>query len=199
MRFPLLAPVLALAIAAPVLGQVRSDSYKFLDAIKSGDGATVMQMLDEPGQRIVNSVDRNSGDGAVHILARNGNVRFLRYVLAKGANPNLLDGQGNTPATLAVQAGSIDTVQALIDYKADLNLGNRQGQTPLILAVLARRADLIHILLDSGANPDKTDTQQGMSARDYAKVDTRFPAALKLIEDSDAKRKPKGAVAGPSL
>lgn len=199
MRFPLLAPVLALAIAAPVLGQARSDSYKFLDAIKNGDGATVMQMLDEPGQRIVNSVDRNSGDGALHILARNGNVRFLRYVLAKGANPNLLDGQGNTAATLAVQAGSIDTVQALIDYKADLNLGNRQGQTPLILAVLARRADLIHILLDAGANPDKTDTQQGMSARDYAKVDTRFPAALKLIEEADAKRKPKGAVAGPSL
>lgn len=199
MRFRLLVPVLALAIAAPALGQSRSDSYKFLDAIKNADGNTVTQMLDEPGQRIINSVDRTTGDAAVHILVKNGNVRFLRYVLARGANPNILDGQGNTAAVLATQSGSAEAVQALIDYKADLNLGNRQGQTPLILAVLARRADLIHILLDAGADPDKTDTLQGMSARDYAKVDTRFPAALKLIEQSDATRKPKGAVSGPTL
>lgn len=199
MRFRFIVPVLALAIASPLFGQVRSDSYKFLDAIRKADGETVSQMLDEPGQRIVNSVDRTTGEGALHILVKNGNVRFLRYVLARGANPNLTDAQGNTAATLAVQSGSVEAVQALVDYKADLNLGNRQGQTPLILAVLARRADMIHILLDAGANPDKTDKLQGMSARDYAKVDTRFPAALKLIEDSDASRKPKGAVSGPTL
>lgn len=199
MRFKLLAPIMALAIVAPVFGQARSDSYKFLDAIKNADGDTVTQMLDEPGQRIINSVDRTTGEGAVHILVKNGNIRFLRYILARGANPNLPDGAGNTAATLAVQTGFVEGVQALADYHADFNIGNRQGQTPLILAVLARRADMIHILLEAGANPDKADALQGMSARDYAKVDTRFPAALKLIEEGDAKRKPKSAVSGPSL
>lgn len=199
MRMVRFLPVLALLIAGPALGQQRSDSYKFLDAIQKADGDTVMQMLDEPGQRIIDSTDRITGDGALHIVVKNGNLRFLRYLLAKHANPNIADGKGNTPAILAVQAGFVEAVQALADYHADFNVGNRQGQTPLIMAVLGRRPDMIRILLDAGADPDKADSLQGMSARDYATQDTRFPAALKLIQDADSTRKSKGAVAGPKL
>lgn len=199
MRFVALVPALALILAAPALGQSRSDSYKFLDAVRKADGDTVVQMLDEPGQRIIDARDRVTGEGALHILAKDGNTRFMRYVLAKGANPNLADGDGNTAAILAVQNGHADQISALADYHADFNIGNRQGQTPLILAVLARRPDIMRVLLDNGADPDQTDSLQGMSAREYAARDTRSPALLKLIEEGDKTRKPKTSTIGPSL
>jgi hypothetical protein len=41
---------------------------------------------------------------------------------------------------------------------------------------------IVRSLLNAGADPDKTDSVAGYSARDYAKRDSRTPQLLKLIE-----------------
>jgi hypothetical protein len=49
---------------------------------------------------------------------------------------------------------------------------------------------MVRTLLAAGANPDKTDSAAGLSARDYAARDGRSREILQAIE----ARKPKSAI-----
>ncbi|WP_294321780.1 ankyrin repeat domain-containing protein [uncultured Sphingomonas sp.] len=191
-----LALAAALMLPAAAHAQQMSPGYLFLKAIRDEDGNKVNDILGQPGQTIINTKDRTTGEGALHIVAKNGNLTYLRFLLAKGANPNLQDNRGNTAALLAVESGSVEAINALAQRKANLNLGNSSGETPLIRAVQLRNLDMVRTLIAAGANPDQADVMAGMSARDYAKRDTRTPALLKLFDEAPAA-KPKAPVAGP--
>ena len=192
----LLDPLLITA-AVPAAAQQQSQGYKFLEAVRKADGDTVVKMLDQPGQRIVNSRDITTGEGALHIVVKRGDSTYLRFLLQRGADPNMRDGRGDTPLLLAVQYGQNAIVDVLTANKANPNLGNGGGETPLIRAVQKRDLPMVRSLLAAGANPDQTDNIAGMSARDYAHADARSPAIAKLIDE-----KPKRAVravAGPKF
>jgi len=193
----LAAPFAVLSIAAPVAAQQQSASYKFLQAIRSGDGNAVTQMLDQPGQRIVNTRDVTTGEAALHIVVKRGDATYLRYLLSKGADPNIRDNAGNTAMMLAVQGGEPGLIDILAMVKANANLGNSGGETPLIRAVQRRDLALVRALLAAGANPDQPDNIAGMSARDYAKADPRAVPVLKVLSDTPVA-KPR-SVAGPKL
>jgi ankyrin repeat protein len=107
------------------------------------------------------------------------------------------DGRGDTPLLLAVQYGQNAMVDILTAAKANPNLGNGGGETPLIRAVQKRDLPLVRSLLAAGANPDQTDNVAGMSARDYARSDSRTPAIAKLIDEKP--KRAMRAVAGPKL
>lgn len=195
----MLLAALPLSLAAPTAAsaQQQSQRYKFLEAIRKGDGNAVIAMLDQPGQTIVNARDITTGEGAVHIVVKRGDATYLRYLLAKGADPNLRDGAGDTPMMLAVQAGNAELIQILANAKANANLGNGGGETPLIRAVQRRDMTLVRAVLAAGGNPDQTDNLAGMSARDYARRDARSPAIAKVLEETPTKT--QRAVAGPRL
>ncbi|PZQ61981.1 MAG: hypothetical protein DI544_05095 [Sphingomonas taxi] len=199
LRRPILAATLFAALSLPtaVPAQQQSQRYKFLEAVRKGDGNAVVAMLDQPGQTIVNARDVTTGEGAVHIVVKRGDATYLRYLLAKGADPNLRDGGGETPMMLAVQAGQPDLVQVLATAKANANLGNNGGETPLIRAVQRRDLALVRAVLAAGGDPDQTDNVAGMSARDYAKRDARSPAIAKVLDETPAKA--QRAVSGPRL
>ena len=191
--------LLALALAVPAVSaaQQRSPSYTFLQAVRDEDGTKVTEILQQPGQTIVNTKDYSTGEAALHIVARKSNATYLRFLLARGANPNIQDGQGNTAAMIAAERGWADGIEVLKLAKANMNLGNGRGETPLIRAVQTRNLDLAKKLLKAGANPDQADRVAGMSARDYAKQDSRSPALTKLLVDTP-KATTRG-VSGPKL
>jgi ankyrin repeat protein len=190
------AAVLMLA-AVPASAQHFSDGYKFLEGIRKGDGDQVIQVLNETNGSIINTKERGSGEGALHIVARRGDATYLRFLLQKGANPNIQDDKGNTPMLVAATAGYLEGVTILATYKANVNLGNASGETPLIRAVQLRNADMVRTLLNLGADPDRADLLAGMSARDYATSDARSPEIAKLL--ADAPKVKRAAVAGPRL
>lgn len=195
-RFAPLAAA-AITLAAPAAAQQQSASYKFLQAVRSGDGNTVTQLVEQPGQRIINTRDVTSGETALHIVVKRGDATYLRYLLSKGADPNIRDNAGNTPMMLAVQEGEPALIDILALVKANANLGNSGGETPLIRAVQRRDLALVRSLLAAGANPDQTDNVAGMSARDYAKADPRAAPVLKVLSAAPVT-KPR-AVSGPTL
>ncbi|UIJ45709.1 ankyrin repeat domain-containing protein [Sphingomonas cannabina] len=194
-RFVLAAALLAAPAALPA--QRMSDSYEFLKAVREADGNKVTQILDKPGSRIINTRD-DSGDAALHIVTKRGDVTYLRFLIARGANINIQDGRGNTPLMLAVSASCFDCVDVLTQQKANVNLANASGETPLIRAVQLRNLEMARRLLDAGGNPDQRDVVAGLSARDYATRDTRSPALTKLLADAP-KAGSSRRVAGPGL
>lgn len=187
----------ALLIAAPATAQYQSDSYKFLQAVRDAKNDDVIAALNKPGQTVVNTRDRTTGDAALHITVKRGDIPYTTFLLQKGGDPNIRDARNNTPLMIAVDTGQVDVVPVLLLFKANPNLGNASGETPLIRAVQRRDVSLVRTLLAAKADPDQRDIIAGLSARDYAQRDTRAPAVTKLL--AEAPRQAKAAVSGPKL
>ena len=194
------AAVAAIALTVvPAAAQQFSDGYEFLKAIRDADGSKVNKFLLDRSLRIVNTKDRGSGEGALHIVARRSDALYLRALLqADDVNPNLQDGRGNTALMVAVEQNWGEGVGILIRYRANVNLANSAGETPLIRAVQMHNIDIVRQLLDAKADPDRADYGSGKSARDYAREATRWPAIAKLLADAP-KGGQKAAGAGPKL
>jgi len=186
-----------LGSAAALPAQRFSDSYEFLKAVRESDGNKVMEFLNQPGQSIVNTRDKSTGEAAIHIATKRGDATYLRVLLGRGASSNVQDDRGNTPLMLAVTGNYPECVELLMQQRANVNLANASGETPLIRAVQLRNVELVRILLAGGANPDQRDTLAGMSAREYAVRDSRSPALIKML--NDAPKTTTRAVAGPKL
>lgn len=182
--------------AAPATAQLgQSDSYQFLQAIRDAKGEDVEKLLNKPGTVIVNTHDRATGETALHIVVKRGDTTYIKYLLARGADPNLKDMEGNTPLLLAANTGGTGVIDMLVKGGANVNLANSRGETPLIRAVQRRDLAMVRVLLVAGADPDQSDRIAGFSARDYAHQDTRTPALAKVIDETP--KKAKRAVAGP--
>jgi hypothetical protein len=180
--------------------QMFSEGYQFLEAVKERDGDTATEMLNKPGTQVVNTRDITSGDTGLHIAAQRRDTLWIRFLLQRGADPNIRNKAGATALQIATTLGHLEGVEELITRGADVNVTDRQGETPLISAVHQRNKDLIARLLKQGADPDRTDNS-GRSARDYVELMTANEQILAEFEAADADRGDKGTKRqyGPSF
>lgn len=191
-----LAASMVLMLAVPASGQGSfSDSFSFLKAVRERDGDKVTDLVSEPGSTVVNTRERGSGEGALHLVVRGRDISWLAFLLGKGARPDIQSNRGETPLTLAAQIGWVEGAEQLLARRASVNLANGRGETPIILAAQRRDIAMVRLLLSRGADPKRTDNVAGMSALDYAKQDPRAGAVLKLLEARLAPAKP---AAGPT-
>ena len=189
----------ALVLAAtPAAAQHFSDSYEFLEAVRKADGNKVNTFLQDKTLRIVNTKDRNTGEGALHIVIKRSDATYLTVLINQpDINVNLQDREGNTPLLIAAERGWEAGVNALVAKNANVNLANSGGVTPLIRAVQVHDIEIVRTLLDAGADPDKADFGGGLTAREYARQEARYPQIAKLL--ADAPKVKTRAVAGPKL
>ena len=188
-----LAAAILLSLGTPAGAQSYSEGYKFLKAVKDRDGGAIQAALSGPGARLVNSKDATSSDTGLHIVARDRDLVWLRFLLAKGARPDAANRAGDTPLSLATQLGWVDGVTALLAAGAKVDAANTRGETPLILAVHNRDIPMIRLLLGQGADPKRSDRIAGYSALDYAKRDDRSGTIVRMLETAQ----PAKPTAGP--
>ncbi len=106
-----------------------------------------------------NEVDVNTQDKdnrtalMVAVLLGNGSEEVSR-LLAKGAELDYLDREGNTALVLAIKARENAIVNVLIKAGANVNLGGTMALTPLMLAVIYNDFKLIDKLASKGIKPD---------------------------------------------
>ncbi|WP_235902908.1 ankyrin repeat domain-containing protein [Sandarakinorhabdus oryzae] len=173
-----------------------SDSYNFIKAVKDRDVNKAIELADKPGTTVVNVRDSDTGEAAVHIVTRRGDLGWLGLLYQKGANLNVKDRDGNTPLILAAIGRWSEGAVTLIRLKAQVNAQNRLGETAVLKAVQARDLTLVKALIDAGANPDIADNS-GISARIAADNDPRATSIAKLLKDVPVKA--TGKIQGPSL
>lgn len=189
--------LLGMLAGAPAQAQMQPEGLKFLDAVKKREGDAVTQMLDEPGSTLVNARDLSSGETALHIVTERRDAVWLRFLLSKGANPNVADKRGTTPLQLATQLGFADGVETLADRGATVDVADSTGETPLIAAVHRRDAALVRLLIKHGADPDRADNS-GRTARDYAELMGARSAMLDEIARAETERGAKTETYGPN-
>jgi len=178
-------------MACPLAAQsLASAGYELIEAIKKRDGDKATQILSSHPQGIVNTKDSDGNTGLIIAISRSDD-QWTAYLLNKGADPNLGGKGGDTPLITASRVGFETAAEWLLSMGAKVDGTNKMGETPLIIAVQQREAPIVRMLLEAGANPDKSDSAAGYSARDYAGRDNRARDILKLINDK--KPKPAGA------
>jgi uncharacterized protein len=193
-------PVLAAVLAVPAAAQFQSEGYKFLEAVKDREGDEATNMLSKPGSQLVNTRDISSGDTGLHIVVARSDVLWIRFLLQRGADPNIRNKKGITPLQLATSLSFTDGVEALIKGGANVNVSDQTGETPLIAAVHARNVALVRLLLEKGADPEHNDNS-GRSARDYMELMSGNTLLQQEFANADTKRAAAGTKKdyGPSF
>jgi len=195
-----IASAVMLAFAAPAAAQFQSEGYQFLEAVKERDGDKATDMLSKPGTQIVNARDITSGDTGLHIAVQRSDLLWVRFLLQRGADPNIRNKKGITPLQLATALSFTDGVEELIKKGANINIADQTGETPLIAAVHARNVALVRLLLAKGADPDRNDNS-GRSARNYMELQSGNTLLKQEFTEADAKRAAAGTKKdyGPSF
>lgn len=191
----LLASVLA---PLPAAAQGFSPGYEFLKAVRDRDGDVVTKALSQPGSIVVNTRDITSGESALHIVTQRRDAVWIRFLTAKGANPNIEDKNGTTPLQIAASLGFVEGVEALVKAGARVDVTNSSGETPLISAIHRRDPEMIRLLVKNGANPDRNDNS-GRSARDYAELASGNTQLLEALDSGKQDGDGESRSYGPEL
>ena len=193
----MVAAAMLAMLASPLAAQFQSDGYKFIKAVRDREGDVATQMLDEPGSTIVNAREVTTGETALHAVVQRRDITWVRFLLQRGANPNLADKNGVYPIQIAAQLGFIEGVERLIKGGAEVDVYDVTGETPLISAVHRRDLKMIELLVEKGANPDRADNS-GRTARDYAALMGDRAGVLDAIEKAEADDEKEAETYGPS-
>ncbi|TRD12674.1 ankyrin repeat domain-containing protein [Erythrobacter insulae] len=198
----LIAGLIAAAAFSPAAAQLYSPGYQFLQAVEESDGDKATEMLNEPGagKTLINTRDITTGDTGLHVVTRRRDALWIRFLIQRGANPNIRNNAGEAPIQIATRLGMIDGVEELIKGGAQVSVADRQGETPLIAAVHQRNHQLVAQLLEKGADPDRNDNS-GRSARDYVELMNQNTLLMLELEKADKDRSEKGTQKqyGPSF
>ncbi|MEO8455109.1 MAG: ankyrin repeat domain-containing protein [Sphingomicrobium sp.] len=186
-KFAIAAAALV-TLSAPAVAQLVGGyaGTEFVEAVRKSDGDKVTQLLRDHPTGLVDARDGDGNTALIIAIARR-DEDWTGFLLNQNADPNLGGQRGDTPLITASRVGFDQAVEWLLGMGAKVDGANRMGETPLIVAVQQRQAPIVRRLLAAGANPDKTDTAAGYSARDYAQRDTRARDILKLIEEKKPK------------
>lgn len=190
--------IVALAlVATPAFAQRKREGFEFLEAVKEREGDKVTELLNQPGNVLINTRDLTSGETALHIVTERRDPVWMRFLLGKGANPNAETRDGTTPLEIASQLGFSEGMEILLEKGAQVDTTNGSGETPLISAVHRRDTAMVRLLISKGANPDRADNS-GRTARDYATLMGARSPVLEEIVRALAERSAPAKGYGPN-
>jgi len=143
---------------------------------------------------IVLSAAQRKLDDALLRAVRTEDVKEIHSLIARGANVNANDQDGDTPLHYAAENWAIECMQVLLSNGADVNARNLQGKTPFMVASNIPKA--LGILLDAGADLNAMDNHGRTALMDAASSGEMSKVKLLLQRGADVSLKsPKGKTA----
>ncbi len=153
----------------------------------------------------------------LHYAAAGGSLDIARMLLAAGADPNAVDGDGQTPLHWACATQQLDLARALLEHggRPSVSVRSAAGLTPLLIAVSATATrsvpvsfykgvvvfasqsafpppDLAQLLLDAGADTSARMPKSGNTALHVA-AERGDAAMVRLLLSHGADRAARNA------
>ena len=122
-----------------------------LDAVQSGDIATVKKFLDEG---VPVDLTDEEGWSLLHHAAARGQVEVINLLREKGYRVDLIDNKGRTPFHYAAINGDIETIRLLIAMGSNVNSVDNEGNTPWKWSVMFEQNTAIEELTKHGGTVD---------------------------------------------
>jgi hypothetical protein len=152
---------------------------EMIEAVSAGNLAAVEKLF-------ANGTGVNVRDSGRTTLGVAKDGAMARWLIARGADVNASDNDGQTVLMQQAGAGRTDVVRALVNAGAKLDtLSTKWHSTALTQALDAERMDAVRILRDAGAKDDTVTESKGQPVRvTDAPVQTIF-AWLDAIQNKD--------------
>lgn len=136
-------------------------------ACRVGD-LTLIQKAVEASPSSINRTDAKLGWTPLYRTVICGHFEAARYLLANGADANLVNVQHETPLHQAADHNQSDLAEALLKAGANPNVQRRDGETPLHLAACKGYLQVSELLLQYGADPNISNNDFGRTPMHYA-------------------------------
>lgn len=130
------------------------------------------------------------GPHALHLAARDGDLRAIKRHLANGVNVDVLvdpnhDAAGTTPLIWAMAGGQIEAVELLLDRGAAPGAKDADGRSALALAVAQADDRLLTAMLKAGADPNQR-VWMSMTPLEYVIGRERSVQCARVLIDAGA-------------
>jgi hypothetical protein len=121
---------------------------------------------------------------------RSRDIKRVKELLEKGANPNAKDKNELTPLHHVAEVGSLDIAMLLINKGANVNAKSFTGHTPLHVAANSGNLPVVELLLESGADPNAIN-RYGKTPAKLAQDNGYMGVAELIKEYAEGRRKRK--------
>ena len=122
-------------------------------------GANVNLLPEKKGRSTPLQVLIYRGFNATDLKAMPGYRELVELFVARGADVNASDVEGNTPLIAAAEKDDVETMKLLVKHGADMAHTNENGWTALERAVTYRRRTVAHEMVALGAPLDDQQTK----------------------------------------
>lgn len=120
-------------------------------AAAEGQVELMEMIITDSSFEVVNMMD-DYGNTPLHWATEKNKVESIKFLLSKGANPNLQNNNMMAPLHIAVQNMYNEVVKILTDYSGtDIDLEGENGNTAVITACSKDNSEALEILLKKGA------------------------------------------------
>ncbi len=136
-----------------------------VEAAKSGDLKIVKAVLAKDPSKL-NATDESKYT-ALHWACMRAHWDVVEFLIAKGADLNVVGGDGGTQINWAVHHDNVEIIKLMVEKGAKLNIRNQWGMTELHTAIWRGCIHVVEYLLDHGSDP-MIKTNEGWTAMHYA-------------------------------
>ncbi|CAD6589150.1 MAG: hypothetical protein ASARMPREDX12_005649 [Alectoria sarmentosa] len=156
--------------------------------LKADVGILATSLFTTPGTILLAAVDKNSGNGLLHMAAANGHTDTLKELLSlsvsnQALSLNLQNSSGNTPLHWAALNGHLPAVKLLIEAGADPTVMNKAGKDAVYEAEANEKNELAAWLLTEGKGLESavggSENQAAVGAREETDVEGQLEEVMK--------------------
>jgi hypothetical protein len=99
----------------------------------------------------------SSGNTALSISIKVGDLKMAKLLLRFGANPNCSNNAGQSCIFIACWHNRLSILHSLAEAGGDINQADERGWTPLMVATSKGYTHIVKFLIDRGAEVEKVD------------------------------------------
>ncbi|NWR41379.1 ANKE1 protein, partial [Regulus satrapa] len=134
--------------------------YKLLQCVHEKDKKQIENLLQKGFPDLINYTEPQEGHSALHLASMKNDIGMCRFLLEHGAQPNVHDNVGCTPAMRATELGHEVILELLAKANADMTAVDNEGKGILFycLSPTGRHSHCLQIALEHGADVNNCTT-----------------------------------------